>query len=974
MRRVIGYLAIVILIASLFGAAGCAGAHTTGFPPAAPKAVGAGADWAYYGGDAASTKHSRLTEIDSTNVSQLRMVWRWTSPDREIFENEQVEPNPRPMQNTPLAIDGVLYVSTALNVISAIDGATGETIWTFDPEVWKEPSDHSVHRGVSYWRDGIGEERILFGTSSAFLYSLDAQTGLRDSTFGDSGRVDLSKGLSRPIPEDERWRYGVTSPPIVCRDVVVIGSLIIDYDDVSIDSMIPGDVRGFDVRTGELLWTFHSVPQEGEFGNDSWEKDSWKRYGGANVWAPMSADQELGYVYLPFSSPSYDFYGGERPGDNLFGDSLVCLDARTGKRIWHFQIVHQDLWNHDLNSPPILADIVVDGKPIKAVVQLTKQTFCFVFDRITGEPVWPIEERPVPASTVPGEQASPTQPFPSKPAPLDLQGLTEDDLLDFTPELRQKTLEAIAAFDLGPLYSPPSERGVIKLPGSLGGVDWTGGALHPSGRLYVPTKVTPEVISVSPAEDAKATERFIGRFPDWPSGYRGLPITKPPYGRLTAIDLNSGEHRWMVPLGPGPVDHPELRDLNLQPLGTNARQFILTTTTLLLVATAEPWGGGDYYKDPERYLRAFDLEDGRLIAEINLPANASGTPMTYMAGGRQHIAVASSSNRRSSQLVSMAIPRDGEKLIPQGYDREDADHVAYYDAVKAFDTGDIVRLRELLGQHPDLVQAHGYLDEDYEHKGFRGATLLHLVAGQPIRTRLQENALEMSQLFLDAGAAANAVTLDSISTLELVIEGRQPGWLDIRLDLAEALLAAGGEPNVSGGKLFWLATVKNEPEIGQLMYESGAVLDLRLAAGLNLVERMEGFFNSDGSLTDNAGTGFRNPLSDPDSVRAVTDQLILDEALSFAAINASVEAAAFLLDRGGDLKAQPPGFHWPEDPGWSALHKAVDHCKPDMARWLLERGADPDLKNPKWEDSARDWATSWACDEVKQVFAELPSE
>jgi quinoprotein glucose dehydrogenase len=303
MRRVIGYLAIVILIASLFGAAGCAGAHTTGFPPAAPKAVGAGADWAYYGGDAASTKHSRLTEIDSTNVSQLRMVWRWTSPDREIFENEQVEPNPRPMQNTPLAIDGVLYVSTALNVISAIDGATGETIWTFDPEAWKEPSDHSVHRGVSYWRDGIGEERILFGTSSAFLYSLDAQTGLRDSTFGDSGRVDLSKGLSRPIPEDERWRYGVTSPPIVCRDVVVIGSLIIDYDDVSIDSMIPGDVRGFDVRTGELLWTFHSVPQEGEFGNDSWEKDSWKRYGGANVWAPMSADQELGYVYLRFLLP-----------------------------------------------------------------------------------------------------------------------------------------------------------------------------------------------------------------------------------------------------------------------------------------------------------------------------------------------------------------------------------------------------------------------------------------------------------------------------------------------------------------------------------------------------------------------------------------------------------------------------------------------------------------------------------------------
>jgi len=618
-------------------------------------------DWTYYGGDAGSTRFSRLDQIDSTNVSQLTPVWSWSSADGEVFKRERIQGGTGHHENTPLAVDGVLYVSTPLNVIRAIDGTTGKTIWTFDPQAWKHEGGWT-HRGVAYWKEG-DVERILFGTSSDYLYALDARSGLADSSFGDNGRVDLARTLRRPLRPFERERYGVRSPPIVCRNVVVVGSSIDDYDDISIDYMIPGDVRGFDVRTGELLWTFHTVPQAGEYGNESWGNESWKRYGGANVWSMMSADQELGYVYLPVSSPSYDFYGGGRPGDNLFGDSIVCLDAQTGERIWHYQIVHHDLWNADLNSAPILVDILVDGKPIKAVVQLTKQAFCFVFDRVTGEPVWPIVEQPVPPSTVPGEAASPTQPFPTKPAPLDRQDLTEEALIDFTPEIRRETLEILKHYDWGPLYTPPSERGLIKLPGSIGGVDWAGGAVNPeTGWLYVPTKTRPERVLVSPARDPEAQEQFINHHPGDLAGYQGLPLTKPPYGRLTAIDLNSGEHEWVIPLGNGPIEHPLLRDLDLPPLGSNARQFVLATPTLLLVAAGRAEHGRG--QDPERYLRAFDMEDGRLIAEVDLPRNATGNPITYMAGGRQYIAVPTMERRRTPAMFGLAIPRPGEEVVP----------------------------------------------------------------------------------------------------------------------------------------------------------------------------------------------------------------------------------------------------------------------------------------------------------------------
>jgi quinoprotein glucose dehydrogenase len=343
------------------------------------------------------------------------VAWTWRSAEEAIAK---ANPDLKTWvwESTPLMVDGVLYVSTSLSQVAAIDAATGKTRWVYDPETWKNgtPSNNGfVHRGVAYWADG-DDQRILFGTGDGYLICLNAQTGKPISTFGEQGRIDLTQGLGRPV---DRRLYGVSSPPIICRDVVVMGSKV--HDVPLAKEMPPGDVRGFDVRTGKQQWLFRSVPREGEFGNETWDQGSWKTTGGANVWTLMSADEALGYVYLPFSTPSNDFFGGQRPGNGLFGESLVCLDAPTGKRIWHFQVVHHGLWDYDLPAAPNLIDIRVNGKPVKAVAQVSKQGFLYVFDRVTGEPIWPIEERPVPQSTVPGERTSPTQPFPTKPAPFD---------------------------------------------------------------------------------------------------------------------------------------------------------------------------------------------------------------------------------------------------------------------------------------------------------------------------------------------------------------------------------------------------------------------------------------------------------------------------------------------------------------------------------------------------------------------------
>ena len=424
-------------------------------------------------------------------------------------------------------------------------------------------------------------------------------------------------------------------------------------------------MRAYDVRTGALRWTFRIIPRPGEEGNDTWENESWGYTGAGNVWSPMSADDELGYVYLPTTSATNDMYGGHRPGDNLFADSVVCLDARTGRRVWHFQTVHHDLFDYDNPAAPILVDIQVDGRPVKAVVQVTKQSFTYVLDRRTGQPVWPIEERPVPPSTVPGEKASPTQPIPTRPPPFDRQGITTDDLIDFTPELRAEALEIMKQYVTGPVFTPPSvigpgpgdTKGTIQLPGSVGGADWTGAAFDPdTGVLYVPSMTNPFVANLLPGKPDETNLRYRASTRALLQGPRGLPLTKPPYGRITALDLNRGETLWMAPNGDGPRRHPAIAHLNLGPLGHSVRAAPLVTKTLLFVSEGDqinvrtpPGGGG-------KMLRAFDKATGQVVWETELDAGTTGTLMTYLHKGRQYIVVAIGSQQHPAEFIALALP------------------------------------------------------------------------------------------------------------------------------------------------------------------------------------------------------------------------------------------------------------------------------------------------------------------------------
>ena len=627
-------------------------------------------EWTHYGSDRASSKYSPVDQINRENVQQLEIAWRWDSPDNQILET-----NPElwsmVYEATPLMIDGVLYTSTSMSQVVALDAATGATIWSYDPTTHSGkagPNVGFVHRGVSYWQDG-DDRRILIGTGDAYLVALDAGTGKPISEFGQNGRIDLTQGLRRP---GERGMYGVTSPPVICRDAVIIGSAIYDFgiinSDFPVKEMPPGDVRGFDVRTGERRWVFHSIPQEQEFGVETWEEESWRYTGNANVWTTMSCDEELGHAYLPLTSASHDVYGGHRPGDNLFAESLVAVDAETGKRVWHFQMVHHGLWDYDLPAAPTLVDITVDGKPIKAVAQVSKQAFCYVFDRVTGKPVWPIEERPVPQSRVPGEKTSPTQPFPTKPLPFDLQGLGADDIIDFTPELREETLKMLEEYEYGPLFTPPSAgKTTILLPGTTGGASWAGAAVNPeSGVLYVTSVTAPEIVTLIPPKSPDSFYRYGSETIAALSGPQGLPVTKPPYGRVTAVDLNTGEHLWVSPVGDGPRNHPALAHLDLPRLGWPRRNFPLLTQTLLFLAQEgdrwirgfTPVGTGVEYgtKNSDPYLRAFDPKSGELIAEIPLPGNATGAPMTYTVGGKQFIAVPIGGAAQPAELVALSLP------------------------------------------------------------------------------------------------------------------------------------------------------------------------------------------------------------------------------------------------------------------------------------------------------------------------------
>jgi quinoprotein glucose dehydrogenase len=616
-------------------------------------------EWRFYSADAGSTKYSPLDLIRKDNVSGLQIAWRHPAVDPQLKQSVRGLTASNYYRATPLMVGGRVFVQNGLGFVDALDPATGRVLWTQQPLApgLEGLVGAAAARGIGYWRDG-NDERILTVRKN-LLFALNARTGEMTTAFGDRGQVNLDLGES-----DQGVTYAWAGSPMIVKDVIVIGSNLSDFPMKK--EGVPGHVRGYDVRTGKLKWTFHVVPRPGEFGSDTWENDSWSYTGATNLWSTMSADPQLGYVYLPLSSPTNDWYGGHRLGNNLFSDTLVCLDAATGQRVWHFQIVHHDLWDYDLPTAPIVTDITVEGRPIKAVVQLTKHGFAFVFDRVTGKPVWPIEERPVPQSTVPGEKTAATQPFPLKPPPFTRQGLTVDDLIDFTPQLRAEARAIADQYVIGPIFTPPGvlgtptgKKGLLQMPGWVGGADWGGGAFDPeTGMLYVPSVHAP-IISVLAAGDPKVSNfRYLnplGIRERVVEGPQGLPLLKPPYGTIAAINLNRGELAWAVPNGDGPRHHPLLKDLNLPALGQPGRIGPLLTSTLLfagegdpIAAVNPPGGGGTKF-------RAYDKATGAVVWETDLGAGTTGAPMTYAINGRQFIVVAVGAVNHPAELVALAL-------------------------------------------------------------------------------------------------------------------------------------------------------------------------------------------------------------------------------------------------------------------------------------------------------------------------------
>ncbi len=617
--------------------------------------------WPNFGADAANTKYSSLDQIDEQNFADLQVAWTWEPTSQLAIAKSNPRIRLGQFKPTPIMIDGALYLATNLSQVVAIDAGTGKTKWEYDPKSYEAGRPANVgfqHRGVAYWTDGQ-DNRIFVSTHDRKLIALDAETGDPCLGFGNDGVVDLAHSLGRKI---DHHQITHSSPPGICGDTVVVGSIV--SDGAANKEAPPGHVRGYDARDGRMKWIFHTIPSEGEFGNDTWEDESWRYTGACNVWSMFACDPELGYVYLPTSTPTNDMYGGHRPGDNLFAECLVCVDADTGKRVWHFQAVHHGLWDYDFPTAPNLVDVVVDGRPIKAVAQVSKQAFCYVFDRETGEPVWPIEERPVPSGALPGDRASPTQPFPTKPAAYDNQGFTVDQLIDFTPELRATAVELVSDYRIGPLFTPPCERGTLGTPGAGGGTNWHGAALDSeTGVLYVPSYSGTGVFKVGRPDPARSNLRYITSWfsagPDR-SAIGNLPLTKPPYSRVTAIDLNTGEHVWMTPHGDGPRDHPAIRHLNLPPLGevTGAGAPLLTKSLLFVSQGHSRLPGGT--SGPK--LSVFDKKTGAILGSIPLPDSPHGNPITYMHDGKQYIAIAVGGGRfmggggTPGKLIALSLP------------------------------------------------------------------------------------------------------------------------------------------------------------------------------------------------------------------------------------------------------------------------------------------------------------------------------
>jgi quinoprotein glucose dehydrogenase len=651
-------------------------------------------EWPSYGGDLGHTRYAALDQINAENFSELDVAWR--------FKTDNFGPSPEyRFQSTPLMIGGVLY-STAgsRRSVVALDAATGELLWFFNLDEGERAENAPRQlsgRGLAFWQEG-DESRVLYVTPGYQLIALDAETGRPVSDFGNNGIVDLKQNLDQQVDLDTA-DIGLHATPIVAKDVVIVGAAHRTGGNPRSRENVKGFVRGFDVRTGERLWIFHTIPMPGEYGSESWLGDSASYTGNTGVWAQISVDEELETVYLPVEAATGDYYGAYRPGDNLFSETLLAVDLHTGERKWHYQLVHHGIWDQDIPCAPILADVMIDGRLRKIVAQPTKQAFLYVFDRITGEPIWPIEELPVEIGDVPGEWYSPTQPFPTKPPAYDRQGVTEDDLIDYTPELRARGLEIASWYKLGPLFTPPvvsnidGPLGILMAPATGGGTNWPGGSFDPeTGMLYVSSNSSIGALGVVPPypgqsdmayiqgnaatgprtsggagssagggrSEFNATERTrpqssrgtppIGLLVD------GLPLQKPPYGKISAIDLTRGEIAWQIAHGQTPdriANHPALQGLDIPRTGQSASVGTLVTKTLLIAGEAELTS--DEAGNRRAFLRAYDKATGAEVGALEIPAPQTGSPMTYMLDGEQYLVVAISGGGYAGELVAFKL-------------------------------------------------------------------------------------------------------------------------------------------------------------------------------------------------------------------------------------------------------------------------------------------------------------------------------
>jgi len=649
-------------------------------------------EWRTYGGDLGSTHYSPLDQINAGNFNSLEVAWR--------FKTDSLGPRPEyQLEATPLMARGKVYsTGGSRRAVVSLDAATGELLWVHSENEGERaanaPRQLSGH-GLAYWTDGK-EERILYVTPGYRLVALDAKTGVPVLGFGKNGIVDLKQDDDQEI-DLVTGEVGLHSTPVVAKNVVIVGAAHLSGGVPKSKNNVKGYVRGFDVKTGKRLWIFHTIPQAGEYGIDTWLNDSWSYTGNTGVWGQISVDEQLGLVYLPVELPTGDYYGGHRPGNGLFGESLVAIDLQTGKRKWHYQLVHHGLWDMDIPCAPILADITVNGRTVKAVAQPTKQAFLYVFNRETGQPIWPIDEKPVPKGDVPGEWYSPTQPFPSKPPGYDNQGVAIDDLINFTPELRAEAEKLVSKYKIGPIFTPPSASklegplATIVAPGAQGGTNWPGGSYDPETHtVYVFSQTAIALLGLVPSPGPSVSDmnyvqgtaglvpragRPMGAAADPappaasrpPSGeaavttsltVRGMPLLKPPYGRITAIDLDKGEFRWQIAHGETPDNirnNPALKGLNIPRTGRPGLIGELVTKTMVVA------GEAGYFTTPSgargAMLRAYDKASGKELGAVYMPAPQSGTPMTYMLNGQQYIVVAISGGNYSGELVAFKLPK-----------------------------------------------------------------------------------------------------------------------------------------------------------------------------------------------------------------------------------------------------------------------------------------------------------------------------